>query len=274
VATPARWLVRFGYDGHRFAGWARQPGLRTVEGTIQEGLVRFALRAPDDRRGLLVASRTDRGVSALGNAFVLESSLSGDVLLRVLNGIAPELFFSQAAEVAPGWSVRSASERVYRYVEVGPRATVARYRRWAKLLVGRVDVRSFGRGLSGGPALWRDVSAVSVSPAPGGVTVEIRAPSFVWGMVRKMISAMRGLDAGRVREADVRLALSGHRPLAFPLAEPEPLVLWDVRYPFPWSHTSHGFSRHQVRYWEEEQKVWQARGPILKALARGPAPPA
>ena len=49
------------YDGTGFRGWARQPGLRTVEGTLATAL--------DERypgwHGLAVAGRTDTGVHAL-----------------------------------------------------------------------------------------------------------------------------------------------------------------------------------------------------------------
>jgi tRNA pseudouridine38-40 synthase len=50
------------YDGTRFAGWARQPGLRTVQGELERAL-ETVLRRPV---ALTVAGRTDRGVHAWG----------------------------------------------------------------------------------------------------------------------------------------------------------------------------------------------------------------
>ena len=50
------------YDGTDFAGWAVQPGRRTVEGTLRDALGR--LFAGYDN--LAVAGRTDAGVHALG----------------------------------------------------------------------------------------------------------------------------------------------------------------------------------------------------------------
>jgi len=50
------------YDGTNFRGWARQPGLRTVQGTIEAALARIL--AGDPR--LVVAGRTDSGVHASG----------------------------------------------------------------------------------------------------------------------------------------------------------------------------------------------------------------
>ncbi|HEY6238704.1 MAG TPA: tRNA pseudouridine(38-40) synthase TruA, partial [Thermoplasmata archaeon] len=60
--VPPRWLVRFGYDGSGFAGWARQPGRRTVEGELHEGIVRAKVAASAEAARPRVASRTDRGV--------------------------------------------------------------------------------------------------------------------------------------------------------------------------------------------------------------------
>lgn len=50
------------YDGTNFRGWARQPGLRTVQGTLEDALARVL--GGDPR--LVVAGRTDSGVHATG----------------------------------------------------------------------------------------------------------------------------------------------------------------------------------------------------------------
>ena len=78
------------YDGTEFHGWARQPGLRTVEGVLGE-----AIGAP-----LTVAGRTDRGVHAAANviswdddrdrsAGELAATLPGDVAVLHAEPAAP-----------------------------------------------------------------------------------------------------------------------------------------------------------------------------------------
>src|SRR5262249_60651467 len=54
------------YDGYGFSGWARQPGRRTVQQTLEDAL-RRVLSLPEPPQ-LTVAGRTDAGVHARGQA--------------------------------------------------------------------------------------------------------------------------------------------------------------------------------------------------------------
>ncbi|WP_433512749.1 tRNA pseudouridine(38-40) synthase TruA [Nonomuraea sp. CA-143628] len=59
-----RLRLDLGYDGTDFSGWARQPGLRTVQGEIEQALGRILRLA--EPPALTVAGRTDAGVHARG----------------------------------------------------------------------------------------------------------------------------------------------------------------------------------------------------------------
>jgi tRNA pseudouridine38-40 synthase len=260
-------LVRFGYDGAPFAGWARQPGLRSVEGEIRRGLGRVGIDVAAS--GLEVASRTDRGVSARANALALRAPTTGTELLRRLNGIDPDLVFTAAAPIPEEFRVRRATRRVYRYYDGGPCPDAASRDAAARLFVGTVDVRSFGRSIASDAPAWRTVESVVVVPEGEASRIEVRAPSFVWGMVRKIVGALREVDAGRLTLPRLRAALAGTARLTLPMAEPEPLVLWEVEYDRPWTVRWPGPTRAQRAAARTHRHATWARARVLEALAEG-----
>ncbi len=98
------------YDGSDFGGWATQPGVRTVQATVEAALatvLRHEVR-------LAVAGRTDRGVHARGQV----ASHEGDPApRRNLNALLPPDVSALASEPAPdGFDARrDARSRTYRY---------------------------------------------------------------------------------------------------------------------------------------------------------------
>lgn len=267
---PRRWLLRFGYDGTRFSGWARQPGLRTVEGELVAGIRRRRIADLAGRTGLDVASRTDRGVSARSNALVLRSSLPAASLLRALNGIAPEILFRDAREVADDFRVRDAIAREYRYFEPGAHDLAARWAELAPLFEGRpIDVRSFGRGVPPGAPVWRNLDRLRVMGQDGYLRVELRARSFVWGMVRKIVAALRAATAGELTADRLADAIAGRVRLTLPLAEPERLVLWAVEYATPAGTPASRLARGQQAYFDSQRTSVALRSPVLAAILDG-----
>ncbi len=98
------------YDGGDFAGWARQPGLRTVQEELERALATL-LRT---QVTLTVAGRTDRGVHASGQV----ASHEGDpVPTTSLNAILPRDVAVLSCAAAPdGFDARrDARSRTYCY---------------------------------------------------------------------------------------------------------------------------------------------------------------
>ncbi|WP_194397496.1 tRNA pseudouridine(38-40) synthase TruA [Microbacterium atlanticum] len=87
------------YDGTHFRGWARQPGLRTVQETLESALARVI--GGDPR--LVVAGRTDAGVHATGQvAHVdLDDAQQARMLARHARaGAGPQTADDRAAALA------------------------------------------------------------------------------------------------------------------------------------------------------------------------------
>ncbi|MCI4326549.1 MAG: hypothetical protein L3K16_02795 [Thermoplasmata archaeon] len=205
-------------------------------------------------------------MSARGNAVTVTSPRPAASLLRALNAVRPEVFFSAAVAVDESFRPRAARSRTYRYAEVEPVGTLAEYRSAASAVVGRIDVRSFGRGIPSDRPAIRIVDRFDVTAASRGFRLEVTARSFVWGMVRKLVAGVRSVAAGDLAEATFRSALAGERRLTVGLAEPEPLVLWDVDYGRPWTTTTSRWSSIQRTYFEDERRATAIRDVLLATL--------
>lgn len=210
-------------------------------------------------------------MSARGNALTLTSSLPATAVLRALNGIAPEIFFTAISEVPMEFSARTAARRWYRYFEPSEGRRLERWQDAAMRFRGEIDVRSFGRDMPVDHALFRTIHAVRVRRSGARwFVVDIRAPAFVWGMVRKIIASLRKVDDGTLSLTRLEGVLRGEYRLTLPLAEPEGLVLWEVTYPMKWSRTWGGPNRGQARHLAELVRRGRLRESIGRELLGQP----
>jgi tRNA pseudouridine38-40 synthase len=120
-----RLRLDLGYDGTDFAGWARQPQLRTVAQVVEDALA-TVLRLDDPPR-LTVAGRTDAGVHATGQVAHVDIAakpgaaapepIDVDIVTRRLAGVLPDDVVLHRLQVAPeGFHARfSALGRRYVY---------------------------------------------------------------------------------------------------------------------------------------------------------------
>jgi tRNA pseudouridine38-40 synthase len=114
-AAPRVWRLDLAYQGTDFHGWARQPGLRTVEGVLGDALA-MILREPVL---LSVAGRTDAGVHASAQvaSFVCaRQDLRPERLRHSLNAVLPpDVAVLQVSPASTGFVAREGRSRTYRY---------------------------------------------------------------------------------------------------------------------------------------------------------------
>jgi tRNA pseudouridine38-40 synthase len=234
------------YDGSGFHGWARQPGVRTVEGALSAALERVLRVLP----ALAVAGRTDAGVHARGQvaSFALDGAVDPGRLQRAVNGIlAPEVVITRAVVAPDGFDARfSATAREYRYrisVEPWPDPFAARFvwhlpqtlalgamRRGARGLVGRHDFASFCRIPQRGGTV-RDLQRLSVARRGGLVEIGARANAFCHQMVRSLVGTLVAVGEGRIEpEAMAAILAARDRRFAGPVAPAHGLTLERVLY--------------------------------------------
>ncbi|MCI4360318.1 MAG: hypothetical protein L3J91_01300 [Thermoplasmata archaeon] len=233
---------------------------------ILDGVVRLGIVRTPEAVQLEVASRTDRGVHARANALLMTSSLAGSSLLRALNAVNAEIFFSAARSVPAGFSVRTARSRSYRYYEPAAGRHVDRWTAAAALFHDFIDVRSFGRDVASTSPVWRKIDRVTAVRGRGLIRVDLRAPSFEWHEVRKIVAGLRSYDEGKIGLGDLQDAIEGRRRLTLPMAEPERLVLWDVRYEKGWDVRVNPREGRYLRAATESHEALRVRASILHGL--------
>lgn len=263
-AVTVRLRLDLAYDGTAFAGWATQPGLRTVQGTLEAALG-TVLRCEPPR--LTVAGRTDAGVHARGQVAHVDVPAQaweqvrgrladpGTALVRRLAGVLPpDLVVHRAAPAPAGFDARfSALERryVYRLIDdpaaVDPlrRSFVVRHRlplddaamaAAATELLGRHDFAAFCRPRPGATTirtlLELTVARQDAGPDAGLLTVRVRADAFCHSMVRALVGALLAVGEGR-RDATwpALLLRAGTRDSAAHVAPAHGLTLEAVSYP-------------------------------------------
>jgi len=242
------------YDGRSFAGFARQPGLRTVQGALEDAL-RTALRREVETTG---AGRTDAGVHALGQVVSFEAAgpdLPEGTLVRSLNALSGDGIVVRGLRHArPGFSARfDAISREYRYrLAVGdiaplflaPFAWRVRghldgdaMRAAALHLIGEHDFRSFCVAESAdGHRTFRRVETVEVLEeeqlGEECTVVRVVGNAFLHSMVRTIVGTLVEVGAGRRDPVWVADALAAcDRSAAGPTAPAHGLTLWSVEYP-------------------------------------------
>ncbi|HEX7590030.1 MAG TPA: tRNA pseudouridine(38-40) synthase TruA [Demequinaceae bacterium] len=265
-AIVVRVRLDLSYDGTDFAGWADQPELRTVQGTLEAALKRV-VRAESLPR-LVVAGRTDAGVHARGQVAHLDIPLAAwrrlpsrsrpgeaESLVARLNGVLPsDIIVRAASEAPPGFDARfSASERRYayrisdagrspdplvrRHVLAYPRALdVGALTEASRSLTGLRDFCAFCRPRTGATTI-RDLRELSWRREESGadaalVVATVRADAFCHSMVRSLVGAVLAVGDGRRDAAWLRqVASSPHRSPAIAVAPGCGLTLEEVAYP-------------------------------------------
>jgi len=254
------------YDGTHFRGWAHQPGLRTVQGTIEGALGRILGGSPR----LVVAGRTDAGVHASGQvAHVdLDEAQQGRLLQRrprhdatdpvdalaprivgVLGqypdvtvrrtSLAPEGFDARFSAVWRRYAYRIADRRTgYDPMERHRTTTVRAHLdeqamdAAARSLIGLHDFAAYCKPREGATTIRTLLEFDWHRDAAGILIANVKADAFCHSMVRALVGACVAVGEGRLDVEDVAsLRDDGVRTSEFKVLAARGLSLTEVGYP-------------------------------------------
>jgi tRNA pseudouridine38-40 synthase len=252
--ATVRVRLDIGYDGAGFSGWARQPGQRTVQGTLEDALARVLDLA--EPATLTVAGRTDAGVHARGQ--VAHADIPADpwadagptAARRLARLLPPDVRVHRIAPAPPGFDARfSAIWRRYAYrvcddpAAADPltrhvtlwyrnRLDVAAMNEAARGCLGEHDFAAFCRRREGASTVRTLLRLDWARPGPVAAEATVVADAFCHNMVRALVGALLKVgDGSRPPEWPARVLAAGVRDPAAPVAGPHGLCLEEVGYP-------------------------------------------
>ena len=232
------------YDGTGFAGWARQPGQRTVQDEVERALC-TVLR--EDGVRLVVAGRTDSGVHAWGQVCSYEHEAVDPVRLNAL--LPRDVAVVDCNPAADGFDARhDAISRTYCYRVLHRRARsvwwegralwhgwgldLARLQACAAVLAGKHDFSAFTPTDTYHSRFERTVLSAEWRADGDLLEFWITADTFMRSMNRILAGTMLEVASGRRTLEDFTALLDGApRAQAGPTAAAHGLALAAVRYP-------------------------------------------
>jgi tRNA pseudouridine38-40 synthase len=242
------------YDGSAFHGWARQPGLRTVQQTVEDALSRvLALPAPSR---LTVAGRTDAGVHARGQvahldvpascweqaagtaARRLSRLLPADVRVHAIGG-APGDFDARFSALWRRYSYRVCDDpasadplRRHETLSYSRLLDVGRMNEAASACLGEHDFAAFCRRRAGATTIRELLRLTWARPAPGVAVATVVADAFCHNMVRSLTGALLAVGDGSKPASWLAEVLAARvRDPAVRVLPPHGLCLEEIGYP-------------------------------------------
>ena len=219
-----------------FSGYARQPGQRTIEKVLLDLLIEYEILSDAKISYFRTASRTDRGVSALGNVCAFDTPCSKDTILRRLTKKTSDVFIYGIQSVESDFYPRHAKRREYRYYLRRNDLDVDTLISAAGLFTGEHNFQNFAR-VEPLKNPIRTIDNIVMIEKKDFLILDFYAQTFLWNQIRRIVSALEKRGKGILSNEQIRAALEHPEiKVDFQIAASEPLILKDVVYDFSFEY--------------------------------------
>lgn len=234
-----RIAIKFAYDGRNFHGFARQPNLETVEGELIKNLIKHGLIEDATNARFRPASRTDGGVSALGNVIAFNTNSSKEQVFQKLisgsNNTDIPVYGMKVVE--SDFYPRYAKWRIYRYYLDKSNLNLDETLSVASVFIGEHNFSNFAR-VEANKNPVRIIDNIVLTEEDDFFIIDFYAQTFLWNQVRRIVSAIQRVGIGKLTKKQIMEALDNpNKKIDFGLAPPEPLILKDVIYDFEFEYS-------------------------------------
>lgn len=245
-----RCCITFSYDGSNFAGYQKQPKMRTVQGEIEKVLKEIN---GDKKVDIHASGRTDAGVHALNQRahFDIDIDITCDKLMKALNSMLPDdIYVKKVEEVDDNFHARfnaigkeyvykinmgeyNPLERNYVY-QYNKKLDVVAMERGMKYIEGTHDFRSFTKIDEEKEDYVRTVSQTNLirdTKDVNKITLVFVGTGFLRYMVRNIVGTLIEIGEGKRKSEDIITILKEmDRTKAGKIANAEGLYLKNVFY--------------------------------------------
>jgi tRNA pseudouridine38-40 synthase len=235
------------YDGSKYSGWQVQPGKRTIQGELVEAVSNLT----GFRTFVHGASRTDAGVSALGQValFEIDSPIPTENFPKAINDrLPPNIAVISAEEAPPKFDLLGdVKSKLYRYTiytdrhrpvlklnqcwHIPKKIDTEAMNQAAQLLVGTKDFKSFATAKDRREKTVRTIFNCTVTTDDKWIYIDIEGDGFLYNMVRNIVGTLVEIGLGRWKPEKITEILEAkNRQAAGPLAPAVGLCLIRIEY--------------------------------------------
>lgn len=236
------------YDGSDYYGWQRQPGTKTIQQTLNEAVSSLIGR----KVTVHGASRTDAGVSALGQVGLIEadSPIPTENFPKAITDRLPaEIVVTEAVEVDKKFDliIGNVKKKLYRYTifngkhrpvlqikhcwHIPTRLDADVMNKAAKLLEGTKDFKSFASAKDNRENSVRTIYRCELNRDNDWIYVDVEGNAFLYNMVRNIVGTLVDVGIGRLKpEKMAEIIEAKDRTAAGPIAPPQGLCLMWIKY--------------------------------------------
>lgn len=216
--------LRLAYDGTRFFGFQRQPDKVTVEGELILALRKIGAISDSKSANYRLSSRTDKGVSALGNVVSIDTAFPRHKLPRAINSNVNDLWCTGTALLPEDFDVRHTASRTYACYLPDCGEDLRAMRAASKSFIGAHDFSRYAKEDGRNPV--RTVERITIGRRDGMLEFVVQGESFLWNQVRRMVWALQQVGAGKAKARD--LSPESFRLKRVGIAPAESLILMEV----------------------------------------------
>lgn len=244
-----RILFTIAYDGSDFFGWQKQPdeNIRTVQGEFEKALGRFFKKNVE----CIGASRTDRGVHAMGQRAVIDidTTVPTEKFPLALHSFLPEdISVVKAEDVNAEFHPRyDCVKKTYRYKIYNGKYRNPICRKYSeychvfldekkmnevsKAFIGTHDFKAFAASGNSSKTTVRTIFDIYVKREGEFVVITVTGDGFLYNMIRIMAGTLMLAGTGKLDfDGLLKIIESRDRTKAGKTAGPNGLTLMEINY--------------------------------------------